>query len=143
MKLHLACWLLGLTFLAAGVPKLLEQPSEVAALVRNYRLLPETLVRWTAVTLPWTETLAGLCLLVGVLRRSAALLTASMSLGFLFALLSAMYRGLRIDCGCFGATGSVGLVTPPHLIADMLLLALSVFVLLYAQNVAQTRNRVA
>jgi putative oxidoreductase len=134
---------LALTFLAAGLPKLLAEPAEFAQTIRNYRFLPETLINWAAVTLPWLETLAGLALLTGVLRRSAALVTAVLAMVFMAALLSAMQRGLRIDCGCFGAAGSAGLVSGTHVALDLVLVLLSLFVLLHSENVAQPGDSIA
>lgn len=143
MIVRACCVVLAVTFLAAGLPKLLAEPADFAQIIRNYRFLPEGLVNWTAVTLPWLETVAALGLLTGVLRRSAALITALLSLAFLAALLAAMARSLRIDCGCFGPAGSVGLVSGTHVALDVLVLLLSLLVLVHPEHVAQAGDCIA
>lgn len=113
--------LLGLLFLAAGVPKALH-PELFAAQVAAYQLAPSGLVTLVALALPRIEILAGLGLTLDVLPRSAALVTALLSLGFAVGTAAALARGLAIDCGCLPVNLQI---TWLHPIVDLLLFALS------------------
>lgn len=86
-----------------------------------YRLLPESLVGLVAAVLPWVEIAAGLCLALGLKRRSCLLILSGLLGGFLVVILITLARGLKIDCGC-------GLffqrqVGPAAILEDLLLLA--------------------
>jgi hypothetical protein len=56
-----------------------------------------------AVYVPWLEVTTGLTLLIGVWRREALTVALLVCATFFIANVSAMVRGLDIDCGCFGA----------------------------------------
>jgi putative oxidoreductase len=90
---------LGGLFFYAGLQKYLH-PYEFAEAVLAYRLLPESLVGAAVAVLPWLEIAAGLCLVVGLKRRSCLLLLGGLVSGFLVVILITMARGLKIDCGC-------------------------------------------
>ena len=53
--------------------------------------------------LTWLELLVGICLVGGIFIGGALLVSAGMAAMFAFVLSSAIYRGLEISCGCFGA----------------------------------------
>jgi uncharacterized membrane protein YphA (DoxX/SURF4 family) len=91
---------LGALFVAAAIPKILDPPS-FAHMVYNYRLLPGFLVNAMALVLPWLELLAGLALILGFWRRTAAGLTAILLLVFIGALAVNLARGNPVNCGCF------------------------------------------
>jgi uncharacterized membrane protein YphA (DoxX/SURF4 family) len=91
---------LGALFVAAAIPKILDPPS-FAHMVYNYRLLPGALVNSMALVLPWVELLAGLALILGFWRRTAAGLTAILLLVFIGALSVNLARGNPVNCGCF------------------------------------------
>ncbi|MBN1540616.1 DoxX family membrane protein [candidate division KSB1 bacterium] len=93
-------WILGLVFIIAGVPKIID-PAGFAVAVDNYRLLPYFIVVVMALVLPWLEVFIGLALISGRLWRGGALLTIGLYGVFIIAIGSAMMRGLDIDCGCF------------------------------------------
>ena len=58
-------------------------------------------------TLPWAELLVGVCLVGGIFVSGALLASIGMAVMFTFVLASALYRGLQISCGCFGANAEV------------------------------------
>lgn len=99
--------ILGATFVVASLDKI-ANPGDFAQSVYFYRLLPLPLLHPFALVLPWVELLAGAALLLPPLRRGAALLVAGMNLMFIIALISALWRGLDIHCGCFDAAGGHG-----------------------------------
>jgi putative oxidoreductase len=90
---------LGFLFIYAGLQKYLH-PYEFAEAVLAYQLLPPSLLGAATAVIPWAEITAGLCLVVGLKRRSGLLLLAGLVAGFLVVILITMARGLTIDCGC-------------------------------------------
>src|SRR6476659_6918051 len=97
----LARVVVGAVWIVAGVLKL-PDPNENVRAVRAYQLLPESVVPVVGHGLPVLETLVGLCLLLGLLTRVAAVVSVVLLLAFLTGISSAWARGLSIDCGCFG-----------------------------------------
>ncbi|MEI5672653.1 MULTISPECIES: MauE/DoxX family redox-associated membrane protein [unclassified Nocardioides] len=88
----------------AGALKLGDSYQSVQA-VRAYELLPESLVEPVGYLLPVLEVVVGFALVVGVLTRGAAVLSALLFVVFIIGIASAWARGLQIDCGCFGGGG--------------------------------------
>ena len=91
---------LGAVFVAAALPKIADPPS-FAHMIYNYRLLPGGAVNALALWLPWVEILAGLLLVLGIWKRTAASVTAVLLLVFLAALSFNLARGNPVNCGCF------------------------------------------
>lgn len=100
----LARLVLGAVWVAAGALKI-PDPTESVRAVRNYRLLPESVVPLVGHALPVLEVLIGVCLLLGLLVRANAVLSAVLLLAFIAGIASAWARGLSIECGCFGGGG--------------------------------------
>lgn len=93
---------LGCLFLWSSLPKI-RQPYDFLSSVYDYQLVGPKLGMLTAMTLPWLELLVGLCLLGGIFVSGALLASIAMAGMFTFVLGWALYRGLEISCGCFGA----------------------------------------
>jgi uncharacterized membrane protein YphA (DoxX/SURF4 family) len=114
----------------AGVAKLGDPDGGVRA-VRAYEILPETLVKPFAWGLPFVElALAGL-LLVGLATRPAAWASVVLLGVFMAGTVAAWWRGLQIDCGCFGGGGQASADAARYLRdlgRDGLLVALAVLV---------------
>jgi len=91
----------GLLFAAAGLAKI-GDPGSFAAQLHNFRLLPIALENLVAITLPWIELVAALALIFGIRARAGAAMATAMLTVFTLAVLSALARGLDIECGCFG-----------------------------------------
>ena len=89
-------------FIYAGAGKLSDR-LEFADTIAAFAILPEVLVNLLALALPMFELGCGLLLLVPGTRRIGALAVALISVVFFSALLSALLRGLVLDCGCFGS----------------------------------------
>jgi putative oxidoreductase len=100
---------LGALFVFAGATKAYD-PGAFAMEMQRYQLVPWILGALASVYLPWVEMLAGALLLLKRFERGALLVITLLLLVFTLALASAMFRGLSIDCGCFGkaftATGT-------------------------------------
>ena len=93
---------LGAIFIYAGVDKI-RDPLQFADSVAAFAILPASLITPMALGLPIFEVLCGLMILVPPARRIAALALTLATAMFLVALVSALARGLTLDCGCFGA----------------------------------------
>ena len=100
----LARLVVGGVWVVAGTLKL-PDPTENVRAVRNYRLLPESVVPLVGHGLPVLEILVGVCLLLGLLTRAAAVLSCVLFVAFVVGIGSAWSRGLSIECGCFGGGG--------------------------------------
>ncbi|MBN1533235.1 MAG: DoxX family membrane protein [Spirochaetes bacterium] len=123
--------ILGAMFLYSGAVKAMD-PEVFGSVVARYNLLPDVLVPYPAMVIPYLELLVGLCLAAGYRIRSASLVSASMMLVFAFAIAVNVARGEAFRCGCFeldrlgiGISETVG----AHLVVrDVLLMGL--FILL-------------
>ena len=93
---------LAAVFIYAGVDKIRE-PLQFADNIFGFGLLPAMFINLLALSLPLFEIGCGLLLLAPATRRVGALAVALLALLFFFVLLSALLRGLTLDCGCFGA----------------------------------------
>jgi uncharacterized membrane protein YphA (DoxX/SURF4 family) len=104
--------LVGGTFVWTGAIKILE-PAPFALSIGNYRLVPHELINIVAILVPWTEVIAGLCVLAGIWLRAGALIIMVITAIFFLAVASALARGLDIECACFGTVGGkrIGLHT--------------------------------
>jgi hypothetical protein len=122
-RLVFACALvLSVLFLYAGVDKL-RDPLHFSDSINAFAVLPPVLINPLAFGLPLFEIICGVLVLLPATRRIGALalmLAASM---FFLGLLSALLRGLTLDCGCFGT----GVPSRPRmwteLALDLLLIA--------------------
>jgi len=121
---------LGVVWVVAGALKL-GDPAENVRAVRAYDLLPESLVQVVGHALPVVEIVVGLCLLLGLLTRWAALVSGLLLLGFVVGISAAWARGMSIECGCFGGGGGRAAGAsdkyPWELARDVVLLLLSAY----------------
>jgi uncharacterized membrane protein YphA (DoxX/SURF4 family) len=91
---------LGGLFVVASLDKIIN-PGAFAASILNYKIVGPTLAMLTATVLPSLELLCGLGLILGLYPRTSALLITAMLVVFTALVLSALFRGLDISCGCF------------------------------------------
>jgi uncharacterized membrane protein YphA (DoxX/SURF4 family) len=96
--------LVGGVWIVAGALKLPDLDASVRA-VRAYQLLPEAVVPAVGYALPIIEVTIGVMLVVGLLVRVNAAVSAVLFLAFVIGISSAWARDLQIDCGCFGGGG--------------------------------------
>jgi cobalt-zinc-cadmium efflux system protein len=94
---------LGFVFLYASFDKILH-PAAFAEIIYNYRILPECLIHWVAIILPWMELLLGCFLIFRVWLPGGSFLSTLLLLGFLGSVAFNMARGLDIRCGCFNSS---------------------------------------
>jgi hypothetical protein len=96
---------LGAIFVAAALPKIVDPPS-FAQMIYNYRIVPGFALNATALVMPWAELLAGVALILGVWRRSAAAILGAMLVVFIIAIGINLGRGHAVNCGCFDVSGA-------------------------------------
>jgi uncharacterized membrane protein YphA (DoxX/SURF4 family) len=96
---------LGIIFVVAAWPKLVDPPS-FAHMIYNYRILPAGLINISAMTMPWVEMIAGLCLILGVWVKPARWIVTIMLIVFMIAISVNLLRGNAIDCGCFDTSAA-------------------------------------
>jgi uncharacterized membrane protein YphA (DoxX/SURF4 family) len=103
---------LAVIFLFAAVPKMLD-PVDFAKAITNYRVsLPfigQSYVFLVAGFMPALEAVAAVALLWNRTKRTACLLILAMLLLFIVLIAQALFRGLNIDCGCFGSGAGTAL----------------------------------
>lgn len=118
-------------FLVSGLAKLAD-PVRFLLTLREFRLLPGVAESFLAVYLPWLEFLLGLCMVVGVLHRTSALLIAGLNGVFVAAIASVIARGIEVDCGCFGLLADVlhlpDLADGKAIVRNLVLIGLCVYV---------------
>ena len=102
---------MGFIFVYAAVTKI-SDPESFSQSVYNYKLLPLFLVNILAVLFPWIELVAGILLIFGIsVKENSAILSVLLVI-FIAAIVISLFRGLDIDCGCFGTVdgAKVGIV---------------------------------
>ena len=92
---------LGFVFIYAAVTKI-SDPNGFSQAIYNYKLLPLFLVNILAIILPWVELSAGFLLVFGVSVKENSAIISGLLLIFILAVLISFFRGLDIECGCFG-----------------------------------------
>ena len=115
--------LLAAVFLYAAWTKL-RQPWLVFALsIDSYQLLPEWAVLTLARSLPWLELILGVLLAAGWKLRYVSAAASLLLLVFFGIMLRSYFKGLGIDCGCFGVGEAL---TAKTLARDGLLVSASI-----------------
>lgn len=133
---------LGLIFVAAALPKIVDPPG-FAHMIYNYRLAPPVVLNSLALLLPWLELLCGVALILGIWRRTAAMLIGAMLVTFILAIGINLARDQAVNCGCF-AVQSVN-KTHQQLIGEMKLVILRDLgmLMMVAQILVATSLRIA
>jgi uncharacterized membrane protein YphA (DoxX/SURF4 family) len=112
----------GGVFIWAGLLKILD-PLEFAQNIANYRVFSRDLSLLAAIVLPWLEVLCGVLVIFGIFRSASSLLLSGLLAAFLVLITVTIFRGLDVDCGCFGSSGRH--VDYSLLLADIVLLYLT------------------
>jgi uncharacterized membrane protein YphA (DoxX/SURF4 family) len=123
--------ILGGVFIYASIDKIMH-PHQFAYIIYNFQLLPLSLVYFSAITMPWIEMLAGLCVVSGMFRRAGAAILGGLLLVFSIAISINLARGLKFDCGCFSTVSTDAGSDPVGLlIRDILLLIPTIILIFY------------
>jgi len=120
---------LGGMFLYSSLHKI-QGPKEFAFAIRLYEMLPLGLTNLFALSLAWSEAVAGIMLIMGVMTRKAAGAVFLMLVMFTVAIVSTMIRGMAIDCGCFSSDGGHP-TSAPLVIRNLFLITAAAMVVLF------------
>jgi uncharacterized membrane protein YphA (DoxX/SURF4 family) len=85
----------------------LGSPESNAQSVRDFRILPESLVTPFGYAQPYFELALGLLLILGLGTRLVAIMSALLLLVYIGGIISLGARGIAITCGCGGSGGAV------------------------------------
>jgi uncharacterized membrane protein YphA (DoxX/SURF4 family) len=92
---------LGFVFIYAAITKI-SDPEGFSQAIYNYKLLPLFMVNIFAIILPWIELSAGVLLVFGISVKENSAIISGLLIVFILAVLISLFRGLDINCGCFG-----------------------------------------
>jgi uncharacterized membrane protein YphA (DoxX/SURF4 family) len=95
---------LGSLFLYSSIHKV-QSPDAFAVAIRGYQFLPIGLTNVFALFVAWSEAVAGILLILGVMTRQAAAAVLLLLVMFVVAIGTTLIRGIAVDCGCFSNEG--------------------------------------
>lgn len=99
---------MGAYFTYAGGEKIFVSGLDRFAVdISNYKLIEEGAAIAIAYILPWAEIVAGICFMLGVLRKGSWLAMLGLVTVFAVAVGSAWMRGMDIRCGCTGGAEKI------------------------------------
>jgi uncharacterized membrane protein YphA (DoxX/SURF4 family) len=119
--------IVGSIFFYTGFIKI-HNPGEFALMIQNYQMVPVILTNLLAILIPWLEIYTGLFIFLGLFSRASALTLSFLTSIFVIALLSALFRGLDIDCGCYGSGSEIDF---SKILADIILLLFCLHLVVY------------
>jgi protein-disulfide isomerase/uncharacterized membrane protein YphA (DoxX/SURF4 family) len=110
----------------------LGDPRRFVQAVRVYDATPEWLSKAIGYGLPVLELSVAVLLLVGLITRYAAAMSALLLVVFTIGIVQAGARGIKLDCGCFGGGGtSTSTSYTLDVLRDVGLLVLAVYLILW------------
>lgn len=131
-------FIVGALFILASYPKIIN-PVHFSAVIAEYQLLPESLVPFVAIILPWLELLCGAMLILNVYAQSNALILMITLIIFTVGITNNILRGIIHDCGCFeflsGWFGMQEEISLSTIVRDLFFMVLVFPILFYGTNV--------
>lgn len=84
----------------------------------------------TTFAVPWVEVVCAVLLVLGLWTRAAGLLLSLLTIAFIIAIMSVLFRGLDVKCACFGEAYLMcpGEIGKCHLFQNSIILGLTVLV---------------
>ena len=95
---------LGGIFIYSSIHKI-HNPEQFAVSVRAYQIIPLSLSNLYALLVAWSEAVAAIMLIFGIMTRKAAAAILILLVMFIIAIITTLIRGLTLDCGCFSSAG--------------------------------------
>jgi len=108
--------ILGYVFIYASIQKIIN-PLEFSNQIDLYDATPVFFNNIIGLIIPWIELLIGLALIFNRSIKGSILLSIFLFAVFIILLSQAYFRGISLDCGCFGSEAGR---TAAELSADML-----------------------
>ncbi|MBS0203103.1 MAG: hypothetical protein JSS49_09415 [Planctomycetes bacterium] len=96
-----SCLIVGGIFVWSGSAHL-SNPYYFLSTIYQYELTSAPVGAFIASYVPFLELVLAVCLLSGILKRPTWILTTLLLMSFVAVQGSALARGLKISCGCFG-----------------------------------------
>jgi uncharacterized membrane protein YphA (DoxX/SURF4 family) len=132
--------LLGGIFIYASLDKI-AFPGEFAKIVQSYNILPDFLVKITALVLPWIELIFGIFLVIGLFVKKSAIILTSLLFIFLIAFGIQATKGPIEDCGCFGKMPFLSSSnTIILMIRDLVFISLGLMIVLVENQMKSTKR---
>ena len=141
----LARLILGVVWIWAAWSKI-RSPRTFTQAVRAYDATPEWLSRGIGYGLPMLELLLGVLLVLGLITRIAAGVSAVLFFVFLVGLVQATIRGIKLECGCFGGGGVTDGANTQYaldILRDVGLLVLAAYLVVWAWTYASLDGFIA
>lgn len=132
---------LGMIFIVTGSAKILALDVFTTA-VRDYKLLPESAVRVTAVVLSVAELACGALLVIGWHADVGAAVTAVLLLSFAWGMAVNLIRGRKIDCGCLSVARDRD-ISWQLVLRNLILTVIAVGVLVLTHDAAAAAEKVS
>lgn len=129
-------FILAFIFIFAGAEKI-ANPEGFAISISNYKLIPISAVNIFAITLPWIELITGILLLLGISVKENSFIILGFMIVFTLAVLISLFRGLKIDCGCFGSDNKIGLL---KLLENSLMIFASILLSIFGSDLLKIKN---
>ena len=114
-------WVIAALFIYAGVVEL-SSLQDFSDNIASFDILPRSVINIFAVILPPFEVILGIGIIVGIKTRPALLGLTALAFIFLIALLSLIFRGISVDCGCFGSNHGLAASTWYAIGRDLIIL---------------------
>lgn len=130
--------ILGGLFIYASIDKIVN-PHAFARIIHNYKLVPDIFIYAMAITFPWVELIAGLFLVSGIYKRTAAIILSGMLTVFAIAISINLIRGLKFDCGCFSTSLTESGSDPVGLLIRDILILIPGLIIIFFQEPAKQK----
>jgi uncharacterized membrane protein YphA (DoxX/SURF4 family) len=121
---------LGACFVYSAYVKLAEPWQLFAANIAAYEVVPMSVAKFVAHTMPWFEGLLGVLLIVGRWFRTSTVVTSLLLMFFVGLMLNAALAGKEINCGCFSSNEPISwktFVRDGSMLLDSIFLAVIAF----------------
>lgn len=122
-----ARWYLGGVFIYAAIGKIAD-PYSFAVTIASYQMLPNSMINLMALVLPWFEVVTGVLLVAGVQSRVQALAINGMLVMFTAAIIWALSKDLKMQCGCFASEEAAADISIMTVWRDLGWLAIGAFI---------------
>jgi hypothetical protein len=132
--------LIGSLLVISGITHL-NNPLAFFDTVLSYRITHGKWAVLIASFLPWFQVVVGISSLMGILRLANRWFVVALFSAFSFAQASAFFRGLEIDCGCFGPLSQIVSARSVALVLFFWLISIGVVVSASFQESLRSPNR--